>query len=73
METIQSTKPALIRGIEAAHPQPGRRQRARERQADRAVGLEKLVREDLANLAEPARVVAREGRVDQVGDRSRCR
>ena len=59
----------LDQGDQAAHPQAGGRQRARERQADGAVGLEELVGEDRADLAQPAGVVAREGAVDQVGDR----
>ena len=60
-------EPGLDQRDQAAHAQPGGRQGARERQPDRAIGLEHLAGEDLADLAEPARVVAQEGLVDQVG------
>ena len=52
---------------EAAHPEPGRRHRARERHADRGVRLEHALGEELAALAEPARVVGQEGVVDERG------
>ena len=60
-------EPGLDQRDQAAHPQAGRSQGARERQADGAVGLEHLPGEDLADLAEPAGVVAEERLVDQVG------
>ena len=39
-------------------PRPAGVERARERQADRAIGLEELAGEDRAELAQPAGVVA---------------
>ena len=59
----------LDQGDQAAHPQTGRSQGAREREADGAIGFEELVSEDPANLPQSSRVITRKGLVDQVGDR----
>ena len=58
---------------ERRHAEPRRRERAGERQADGDVGLEHLLREELARLAQPRRVVGEERPVDQIAQPSRCR
>ena len=60
-------EPGLDQRDQAAHAQPGGGQSPGERQADRAIGLEQLAGEDLADLAQPAGVVAQERVIDQVG------
>ena len=67
VETIQSTNPARTRGIRQLMPEARRGQRPGEGQADGAAGLQHLAGEDVADLAEPAAVVAEEGPVDEVG------
>ena len=52
---------------EAAHPEPRRRHRARQRHPDRGVRLEHALGEEVAALAEPAGVVSQEGVVDERG------
>src|SRR5271157_4554235 len=51
---------------QAAHAQTGGGQGSRDRQADRAIRLEKPASEDLADLTQPPRVVAYKRVVDQV-------
>ena len=60
-------EPRPDQGDQAAHAEPGGGQRPGDRQPDRASGLEHLPREDPADLAQPAGVVAQERLVDQVG------
>src|SRR6185295_16392441 len=52
---------------EAAHAQAGRRHGPGERHADRGVGLEHALGEELAAFPQAARVVRQEGVVDQRG------
>ena len=60
---------ALDERNERRHAESGRRERAGERHADRDVGLEHLLREQLARFAQTRRVVGEEGVVDQIGGR----
>ena len=54
---------------QAAHAEPGRRHGTGQGHADRDVGLEHALGEELAALPQPAGVIGQEGVVDQLGDR----
>jgi hypothetical protein len=64
---IQSTKPLSMSGM-SAPCRARRRERAGQRHADGDVGLEHLLREQLAGLAQPRGVVGLERAVDELLD-----